>query len=152
MRSKNNSAEIAGNQLIPECPDFCTLGLATPRHKHYKVPESRWWYILLDWVIFETGADLPFQATTKAQPTLKAQSCRSLIHATPAISHRPLGHSGLNNTFGKLFSRVSALTRTSGDDIIALMKKPALVLRSQTTHKALSVSHFAAQLHVLSTL
>jgi hypothetical protein len=34
---------MAGNLLIPESPDYRTLRLATPRHKHkrpIKVPES----------------------------------------------------------------------------------------------------------------
>jgi hypothetical protein len=36
-------SRMAGNLLIPECPDYRTLRLATPRHKRkdpIKVPEK----------------------------------------------------------------------------------------------------------------
>ena len=60
-RTKDEAAEMAGNPLIPECLDFCTLGVTTPRHKRkhpMKVPESRGLYIALDWIIIGTGAML----------------------------------------------------------------------------------------------
>jgi hypothetical protein len=56
---------MAGNLLIPECPDLCTSSLATPRHKRkhlVKVPESRGLYIALDWIIFGSGVDLALHA------------------------------------------------------------------------------------------
>ena len=43
-RTKDESAEMAGNLLIPECLDLCTLSLATPRYKRkhlIKVPENQ---------------------------------------------------------------------------------------------------------------
>ena len=59
-RTKDESPEKAGNPLIPKCPDFRTLRLATPRLKRklpIKEPESRGLYIAMDLVIFETGVE-----------------------------------------------------------------------------------------------
>ena len=49
-RSKDESSEMAENPLIPECPDFCTPGLATQQHIRedpIKVLESRGLFIAL---------------------------------------------------------------------------------------------------------
>jgi hypothetical protein len=56
---------MAGNLLIPECLDFCTLRLATPRHnckRPTKVPENRDLYITWDWIIFGSGVELALHA------------------------------------------------------------------------------------------
>ena len=65
MRTKDESAEMAENPLMPESPDFCTLGLATPRHKRknpIEVSKSFGLYIAVDWIIFGTGVDLALLA------------------------------------------------------------------------------------------
>ena len=76
-RSKDESAEMAGNPLIPECLDFCTLGLATPRHKRkrpIKVPESHGLYTALDWIIFGTGFNQALHALPHEPPASQEPS------------------------------------------------------------------------------
>jgi hypothetical protein len=74
-----------------------------------------------------------------------------LIDRTQAASHRPPFHFGLAKTLGKIkTSWANALFETSILAGTALIQKPVLVLSLQTTQKAVSVSHFAAQLYVLS--
>ena len=65
-RTKDESAEMAGNLLIPECRDFCTSSLATPRHKRKHPiiePESRALYIVLDWNSLDQVLILPCTRT-----------------------------------------------------------------------------------------
>ena len=66
--SQYEVAEVAGNPLIPECLDLCTLGVNTPRHKRkhpIKVHESRELYIAFGWIIFESGLDLALHANLR---------------------------------------------------------------------------------------
>ena len=60
LRTVGEMTEMAVNQWVRECLDFCTSSLATPRYKRkhpIKVPESRGLYIALDWIIFGSGVN-----------------------------------------------------------------------------------------------
>ena len=84
---------MAGNPLIPECPDYRTLRLATTRHKSkhpIKVPEIRGSYIALDWIIFGSGVDLALHADQgrisrngRKSIDVKCPEFRTLRLATP---------------------------------------------------------------------
>ena len=62
-RTKDESAVMAGDPLVPECLDFAPWALS--RHgpsasiHSVKSPESQGLYFASDWVIFGSGVDLP---------------------------------------------------------------------------------------------